>query len=846
MIFAATTEYFQWGRIQDNADWLLPAAVLTVLVYVAYRIYRYDAAELAPGWRWTLTALRVAAFAALFLIFLKPEWRAEREVQQNSQVVLMVDTSLSMGLPNTAPTDGRALAAAESGASDFIISRQKTVIETLTKTPLVADLRKKHDVILAGFDSATHRVVTLKKVEAVQDAGHSAADTETASKSGMAPDEDENVTGAENALPDLTVALEARGMETRLADAVRGWIQGNRAAPLAGVVVFSDGVLNAGSDLDAAVQTAKDARIPIYTVGFGSTQPMENVRIYDLEAPVRVQPGDPFSITALVQGYGLSAAGGVSEKGLHSVKVDLFARPAGTAQPDAGAPNYGTLLETKEVLLSDDGKVMPVRFEITPSELGKFTYTLRAQPRPKEQMLDDNQRDADVEVVDRKTKVLMLAGGPTREYQFLMPTLFRDKSMEVDVYLQSALPGISQEAAKILDGFPITREEMFQYDAVIAVDPNWKDLTGAQVALLDDWISRQGGGIILIAGAVYMGETVGGWIEDPAMTKIRAIYPVEFIKRFSTTRRDTFTARDPWPVDFTREGMEANFLKLEDSATDSQRAWAEFPGVYGYFPTKGPKSGATVLAWFSDPSKREGDNLPVLISSQFFGAGRVLYLGTGEMWRLRNKNPEYFTRIYTQMIRFVAQGRMMQQSNRGRLMVARDRYTLGDSVEIRAQLMDGQMNPLSAPTAVLEAFMPDGRVQMVTLHGGNPEQPGLYTGNLTVMAEGIVRLEIPLEGVEERLSRRVEVTLPDLERENPQQNRLLLERLAAATGGTAFTSTEDAVKQLPELIRDRTRTITLAAAVDPARQRELLKWLMIAAVTALCAEWLLRRLLKLA
>ncbi len=47
---------------------------------------------------WILTALRTAAFLGLLIMFLQPHWRLEREMVRNSKAVLLVDTSLSMGL----------------------------------------------------------------------------------------------------------------------------------------------------------------------------------------------------------------------------------------------------------------------------------------------------------------------------------------------------------------------------------------------------------------------------------------------------------------------------------------------------------------------------------------------------------------------------------------------------------------------------------------------------------------------------------------------------------------------------------------------------------------------------
>ncbi len=72
--------------------------------------------------------------------------------------------------------------------------------------------------------------------------------------------------------------------------------------------------------------------------------------------------------------------------------------------------------------------------------------------------------------------MLLFAGGPTREYQFLRNQLKRDRDSVVDVYLQTDLEGISQDARKILDTFPSTMEELAEYDAIVAFDPDWREL----------------------------------------------------------------------------------------------------------------------------------------------------------------------------------------------------------------------------------------------------------------------------------------------------------------------------------------------------------------------------------
>ncbi len=80
-------------------------------------------------------------------------------------------------------------------------------------------------------------------------------------------------------------------------------------------------------------------------------------------------------------------------------------------------------------------------------------------------------------VIDRKLHVLLIASGPMRDYRFLHTMLNRHSSIDVDVWLQTVSTvtagQVSQDARKILVDFPRTPSELFDYDVVVAFDPDW-------------------------------------------------------------------------------------------------------------------------------------------------------------------------------------------------------------------------------------------------------------------------------------------------------------------------------------------------------------------------------------
>ena len=118
------------------------------------------------------------------------------------------------------------------------------------------------------------------------------------------------------------------------------------------------------------------------------------------------------------------------------------------------------------------------------------------------------------------------------------------------------------------------------------------------------------------------------------------------------------------------------------------------------------------------------------------------------------------------------------------------------------------------------------------------------------MLEGSYRLELVVpESDSERLLRRVQVKVPELERENPRRNDPLLEGIALKTRARYYkglNSVFDEDAPLADQLKDRTTTLVQTDAPSPIWEEAWMKWFMIALCGILCIEWTARRLLKLA
>jgi hypothetical protein len=818
-VSSALVEGFsQWWQMP-----LLIAALVAVTAWVAW-MYRRDAAELPRGVGLVLLGLRLGALATLAAAYLDLERIAEHEVVFPSRVAVVVDASASMTLPEGLDAGAEATALVAP-------TRSTRAVEVLERGGVLAALAPTHEVSVWRFDADAESLTVLPRTS--EDASGPAPESNVAPEEAKEPPSE----------GDWRQQLQPRGFETRIGEALVRVVDQEPPGTLAGVILLTDGGNNAGVDPAAAAGQLAKAGVPVFSVGTGSDRLPTNVRVADLLSPARVYPGDRFSVQGYLQAQGLAG---------QTVKVELADRSAPEGADDGSAAKGGRVIDATEIVLAADGELAGVRFEVPGLEApSRHELVLRIVPPAGDRTPGDDSQVAEVEVVDRVTQVLLMASGPTREYQFMRNVLERDKSFAVDVVLGTATRGASQDARRILESFPTTAEELSTYDCIVAFDVDWRLLDPAAQARLERWVSRESGGLVLVAGNVFM----DAWIADPQTTVVRGLHPVELRRAGQGLVDEPAGFEEPMPLQFTRDGTEAEFLWLAGSRIASQTVWSEFKGIFSCFDATVAKPGATVYARVAPPgSPAVGPSAeargPISMAGQFYGSGSVFYLGSGETWRLRSLEDALFERLTTQLVRHVSQGRLLAGSRRARVLVERDRYPVGATVVIRVVAADGDGGTALAG-AVCRVAGPDGVSVTVPL-SADPGRPGVLQGGFVASREGGWRIDVDLgDGSGEVVSRRVQARLPDRELERPRLDRGLLERLGGITGGSAhflvdapWGPTESAA--LAARIPDKSRREYETGAPDGAFKRRLNAFLLALGVGLLCVEWILRRLVKLA
>lgn len=821
----------EWDFPDSGLGWLALCAVAVALV--AYVIYLGRRDTRVFPWYVTafLTTLRLGVVVILGIIWLNPRERTQTIVERPSRLAILVDTSQSMRDPNRTPQ--------VEDSTDSTISRAMAARALLAGSPVIEELEETHEVHLFTFDRELTPWGVLRGNERIEAAaGDGESEEATASTRGNSLDWD--------------AILEPRGAETRLGDALSELLRTVRDATLAGVVVVSDGGLNAGSGEDGALVFAQDPRHPvrIATIGVGGLERAANLVVTEVRAPSEVRyhrelsQQDPFEVTGFVVG---------NELGGKRARVELLRYPA---EADAST---ASLIAVTEIVLPENDQPAEIKFPQEPDTAGEFRYVVRAQlSEPIAEYRDgDNQRDVVINFSERNTSVLMIAGGPMRDYHFVRNLLYRTATVDLDVWLQTVsaadLPHVSQEADDLLATFPAKFPERpivdrlpegsqapRTYDVVILFDIDWSALSEEDREVLSTWVERQRGGLILVAGNVYTPLLADA---DASMDDVRALYPVRLSNRFLIEMVDA-DASQRWPLNWTSEGNTAGFLQLAEEPEESARIWSEFEGVYRAFPTRGAKDLAEVYATFPDP-KMAAEGEPIVLAAQQYGGGRVLYIGSPEVWRLRAESETAFDTFWTKAIREVGQGRLRRSDGPGIFLLDRESYLIGETVRVRARLSTPQGEPLSLNDVQLRVTDPE---ENTLFPGGrsvaqDPEQAGQYTTNFRTTIPGRYQIELELPSLGETISTAIEVTMPQLEQQQPEQNRALLMKIAQATRGE-YLPIEEAADKLPALFE------TSAAVSVPIDERLRVlwdrAWLMYLVIGLLCVEWLTRKLLRLA
>lgn len=772
--------YFEWFL---RHPWPSIVVLLCLLAAVAFaaRLY-WRERGVSRGRRIFLGVFRAIVYTIVILLLFEPVFGIEMSVKLRQSLLVLLDTSESMAIPDARKKESELQEAAMAlGKLPF----EKGAPPMDAKTRAEVSAARRIDLAKGILDNPN--LDLFKKLEQNFKLRYfSFADT-------VVPASGE---GEELAASLRKVA--ANGKSTRLGTAIDDVVARYSGQPIAGVVVLTDGASNEGLEPLEVARKMKDRGIPIFPVGIGIPDPPD----------VRVE--------------GLIVQDTVFAKDRVPVRFRITSKGFTRRHVDVVVSVNGKEIARKDVELTGEPQFEELNF--LPEE-GQTTLKLEvaATPLPGEVVADNNRVSQNIRVIDEKIKVLYVEGKPRWEYRYLRAVLMRDHRLDVKFLMTQGDRDLAKAAPeRYLDRFPEIAGEAFIWDLVILGDVPASYFTPAQLARIEELVRARGGSLLVLPGhqnplTTYLGSP------------IEAILPVRLQAEGWESVEETVY---PTP---TSKGDEMTVVTLEVPEEKNAARWAHVRPIYQVPAVAGAKPAATVLATLSDAPRRR-EPYP-LICWQRYGRGKAMFIGTDQLWRLRFKvGDKFHARFWGQVIQFLTLSRLLGENKRIQIETGRRAFRTGERVPIYANVLSEAFEPVNLANYPVYVERPEGQAETTQVKlEPVKDVPGFYQGFFTPELEG--RYLIRTGPAEREFSNTVElqVATTPLEQLEPALQEDTLRKLAELSGGRYLTIRD--LPSLAETLQQEAQTTTVR------REKELWDLPFVFILILLCAatEWFFRR-----
>ena len=833
---------------------LLAVAVAAACIVL---LYRYERRLVSRPLGFGLLTLRLLAVLVVFATLLEPvlTWSIDRE--KIGRVVVAVDVSQSMETADkhASPAEKLRLARAldmlgneatnerldrwiedyENGrepewvpageihdpqrAADAATERRNLVEGAYREIERLPRKEIARRLLTNGTDSVADRIDRLALLELSVFAGQAAqAERETLDSLVAKPPEMLRIDAS-----DLTSTISAS-------------LAASDQAPLAGIVVFSDGRDNAHPDATQLLARIRGAGVPVYPVLVGSQQRPKDLAVSLIDAPTTVYENDHPVAKVTLRTTGFEG---------QPITVRLEREVADTgADPPVGTAAAETVTRT----ITPDGPSSTVEFDLDASQLGRQRYVVSTEVLPGETRADNNSKRFALQVVDDEADVLLLEGEARWEFRYLDAALRRDEHVDIErvVFRQpymGVLPDTFFPRTLHLPSDPAGQSgsPFAKFDVVIVGDVAPHQLQNSGWDLLDRYVRDEGGTLVLIAGKRFM--PLGYRSET-----LNNLLPVERLREIELSGPDQTGAPTDrgFHLQVTPDGAAQTMLQFDPDEVENRRIWASLPGhPWGLRGEARP--GCSVWATALQPGVAPDlvtERQNAVIVQQYVGAGQVVWVGIDSTWRWRHRvGDEYHHRFWGQLARWAAEFKATAGNEFVRFGPERPVISQGDDALFLARWTEPflRRNPdLKARAEISRADDPDHAPVMTIDLTPTETRPLVHSGRAAGLTAGEYRAKLVVEhanaGAEEivaelTVTERVTTELSEL-----AANRDLLEQIADVSGGRLFYP--DQLDELPRLFEGLTETESL--------REEVALWDHWFTLLLLCgvlgAEWVLRKL----
>ncbi|MDH3633594.1 MAG: VWA domain-containing protein [Gammaproteobacteria bacterium] len=585
----------------------------------------------------------------------------------------------------------------------------------------------------------------------------------------------------------------------RALEVVQQTLQGE---PLAGLVVISDGAVRSTAQLDALLLSLRAAQVPVFSIGVGQPRYQRDIEISRIRLPSRV-----------LKGSRVIADVAVTQQGYNGESLDLIVE------------DDGRILQKQTITLEPG--TQSFRIPLIAEDSGTRRLEFYLANLADEQIVANNSQQEMLSINDDKMRILYFEGEPRFELKFVRRAVEDDRNLGVTGLVRTAdakfyRVGIESQQ-ELRDGFPVTRKELFAYDALILGSVEISLLSREQQEMIVEFVSDRGGGLLMLGGRHAFSE--GGYRDS----LLRDISPVVMAEQ----AQPEFSREVK--VQPTAAALVQPALLIADDNEKSIARWQTLPPLTIVNPIQQVKPGATLL--LTSAPQAQQDQF-VIMASQRYGRGKVIAFAVQNSWNWQmhqDIEPEDQTHeiLWRQLLRWLVEDVPAQVG----LSLSSQNIHSGGTIRLRSEVLDfGEKS--DAPRqlhAVLTAPTGLEQIKPLTPH---PSEPGVYETEIAANDPGDYLLHIELEQPDKVIrssESRFTVTDEGSEYYRSEMNEKLLRKLAVDTGGDFFNANE-ADKLADALQAHQRGTTTLV-------RHELwdMPSIFLLLILFLCAEWGYRR-----
>ena len=163
------------------------------------------------------------------------------------------------------------------------------------------------------------------------------------------------------------------------------------------------------------------------------------------------------------------------------------------------------LLASVAIELAADTTTTTTWIDLNLADAGYHQLRFSIEGSADEPELRNNRQSALVKVEEQKYRVLYFEGEPRWEYKFLRRAVRNDTDTSLATLLRVSPNKYYRQGLdspeQLEQGFPITRDELFSYDAIIIGSVEAASLNAEQLENIRSFVSERGGSLLMIAGS---------------------------------------------------------------------------------------------------------------------------------------------------------------------------------------------------------------------------------------------------------------------------------------------------------------------------------------------------------